>query len=1001
MLRFVSIRSRLMFLSLLLVTSLITTNLVLVDQTRSQNRLIDQQAQNIDAIVKSDAAIQTFGDLKYWLTDLAVSGLVRSEQRANAALNRLRTQLSELEGELPNELEGVSEQVAELMEDALAAADAYGRDDRLVGNAMMARGRGHILAVDSKLSVLVGKLRTNARGAADEARRQAEKEIRATKLIVLLVVLGAAALTFLVVHSVVVPLRQMVGVVREMSAGRMKVPIPNARRDEIGEMAQVLTLFRESVIRREQAERTEAQLREVIENISEGFSLYDSDDRLVVSNSRYRELLYPDAKDAVEQGAPFETVIREAAEKGYIKDAKGRVEEWVSERLAQHRDPGEPQLQQRSDGRWIQVSERKTEDGGTVAVYTDITELKRAEQEVIESERFLATLVNNIPEVVFFRDLDGRYIRVNKKYEEVYQVSDESIRGKTVHDIFPRAQADDYAAYDHEAVDKRQVLKREERIVVHGGERVYDELKFPILDADGEVIAVGGVDYDITERKRAEEALRESEERYALAMHGSNEGLWDWDLRIGKIYISPHVRELLGMPAEQLEVTPVEWEARIHPDDLEGHLMTKRAHLDGETEFYDCEYRVLGNEGGYRWVRVRGHGLHDEAGEVFRMAGSLNDITERKWADEALKFSEERFRAVSESAHDAIISTDEEGRIVFWNKGAENIFGYSEGEISHKALIKIMPEPYRERHLVAFKQHSVSGQDTVIGQTLEMEGLHKDGSVFPVELSISSWFAGGDRYYTGILRDITERTQGEEALRQARDEATQATEAKSRFLANMSHELRTPLNAIIGFTRLVMRRSKERLEPKQYGNLEKVLSSAENLLVLINDILDLSKIEAGQVIIYPTEFTLDAVIDECLRTVEPLVKTDRVRLVHEVETDLPKIFTDEDKVRQILLNLLSNASKFTEEGSVMVRVCSQDEMLVIEVADTGIGIPEEAQKLIFEEFAQTEDGAERRHGGTGLGLAITRQLARLLGGDITVESTPGAGATFTVAIPRR
>ena len=252
-----------------------------------------------------------------------------------------------------------------------------------------------------------------------------------------------------------------------------------------------------------------------------------------------------------------------------------------------------------------------------------------------------------------------------------------------------------------------------------------------------------------------------------------------------------------------------------------------------------------------------------------------------------------------------------------------------------------------------------------------------------------------------IVTDITERKRAELELRQARDEATQATAAKSRFLASMSHELRTPLNAIVGFTRLVMRRSKEHLEPKQYANLEKVLSSAEGLLLLINDILDLSKIEAGQTTLHPTEFAIDAVIGDCLRSVEPVLKSDRVRLAQEVENDLPRMFTDEDRVRQILLNLLSNAAKFTEEGCITVHASRQDQMLFIEVADTGAGIPAEAQQLIFEEFGQTGDGAQRRHSGTGLGLAIARQLAQLLGGDITVESTPGVGSTFTVTILQR
>ena len=236
-------------------------------------------------------------------------------------------------------------------------------------------------------------------------------------------------------------------------------------------------------------------------------------------------------------------------------------------------------------------------------------------------------------------------------------------------------------------------------------------------------------------------------------------------------------------------------------------------------------------------------------------------------------------------------------------------------------------------------------------------------------------------------------------LELARDQAMEATRAKSVFLANMSHELRTPLNAIIGFTRLVMRRSKDVLPAKQYENLEKILISGEHLLSLINAVLDLSKIEAGRVEVRPVEFTLEPLLDLCLRTVEPMLRGDRVILTKEVEPGLPTLVQDHEKVRQILTNLLGNAAKFTEAGSITIRTCCDGEEVVVEVSDTGIGIPDQARELIFEEFRQVDSGSTRQHGGTGLGLAISRRLARLMGGDITVESALGTGSTFTLRLP--
>jgi signal transduction histidine kinase len=228
-----------------------------------------------------------------------------------------------------------------------------------------------------------------------------------------------------------------------------------------------------------------------------------------------------------------------------------------------------------------------------------------------------------------------------------------------------------------------------------------------------------------------------------------------------------------------------------------------------------------------------------------------------------------------------------------------------------------------------------------------------------------------------------------------------ASRHKSEFLANMSHELRTPLNAIIGFTRIVMRRSREQIEAKQYENLEKILSSGQHLLALINSILDLAKVEAGRVEVTPGEVGLSQLLESYVRTIEPLVKADAVTLERAFDGALPQMYVDEEKLRQTVINLLSNAAKFTARGSIRLRANASIDAVVISVSDTGVGIAPDKLEVIFEQFAQADAGSTRVYGGTGLGLTIARRLARLMGGELIAESVLGSGSTFTLTLPLR
>lgn len=250
--------------------------------------------------------------------------------------------------------------------------------------------------------------------------------------------------------------------------------------------------------------------------------------------------------------------------------------------------------------------------------------------------------------------------------------------------------------------------------------------------------------------------------------------------------------------------------------------------------------------------------------------------------------------------------------------------------------------------------------------------------------------------YSGLEHKVSERTQ---ELRIANQKLDEASRHKSQFLANVSRELRTPLNAIIGFTRLVLRKTEGQIPALQTENLQKVLISSEHLLSLINSLLDLSKIEAGRMEVFVESFKLSELIDTVVSTVEPMLKDGRVHLIKEISSDIPALNTDREKLRQIIMNLLSNAAKFTEEGEIKISAHKENGSLKLAVSDTGIGINKQGLSYIFEEFRQADTSGLKKYGGTGLGLAIVKKLVILLGGDIGVESEVGKGSKFTVKLP--
>ena len=394
----------------------------------------------------------------------------------------------------------------------------------------------------------------------------------------------------------------------------------------------------------------------------------------------------------------------------------------------------------------------------------------------------------------------------------------------------------------------------------------------------------------------------------------------------------------------------------------------------------------------------------------------LSDITRRRSEQREIRRAREevraerRFRELLEAAPDAIIEIDREGRVVLMNVVAEKTFGYKREELLGQQMDVLLPEHLRAghwRHRAGYWARPVTRP---MGMELNLLGRRKNGSTFPVEISLSPVHSEEGLRVTAVIRDITDRKLVEDRLRALREEYTRelelrneeierANRMKSEFLANMSHELRTPLHTVIGFSELLMEEMKGGLNTDQRRFIGHILKDANHLLALINEVLDISKIEAGKLKLTREALDLGIVLEDALGSIRPACATKGID-VQSAVTLVGPVLADRLRLKQILYNLLSNAVKFTPGGgAILVDVREQEGFAQVTVSDTGIGIPAEEHAAIFDTFHQVGAASTGTREGTGLGLPITKRLVEQHGGRVWLESEPGRGSRFSFTIP--
>ncbi|MFT3721943.1 MAG: PAS domain S-box protein [Hyphomonadaceae bacterium] len=743
-----------------------------------------------------------------------------------------------------------------------------------------------------------------------------------------------------------------------------------------------------------EARLSEEKFRTIFEHSVEAHLLFDDTDRILDCNRAALNILrFTDKASLLAKSV--ESLCAEQQSDGSLSREKRKEVHRLAREFGEYRF--EWRLR-RYDGEEfpaevcltpIKIGDRPT----LLAAWRDLTERRRAEAALRESEERFKTFMENSPTVAFIKDHEGRYVYVNKPFEEQFGVEFEvDVKGRTDADWLPPETARMIAETDRKVYRTGRPVRLFEVVPLNDREeKEWMLLKFPIATSSGQVF-IGGVGIDITRQKRAERTLRESEAGFRdlfdeapVAYHEL-----DTDNRITRV--NKTELALLGYSADEMVGRPV-WDFIIEDpsEDAIPVELASELRLEATTRTFRRK------DGTQIPVLMRHKLITDGSGEVRGMRSTLQDISALKRTEEGFRAAEAKYRSIFENAIEGIFQSTPEGTYINVNPALARIYGYeTAGDVIREMRDigrQLYVDPDRRDEFLRLMEQ----QDEV--SDFESEVYRSDGS--------TTWISERARvvrdeeglllYFEGTVEDITARREADDTIKRARDTAVESARLKTEFLANMSHEIRTPMNGIIGMTSLLL---DTELTPKQRDFSQTIGLSAEALLTIINDILDFSKIEAGMLAFEEIDFHLGQVVEGAVDLLAERALSKKIELGALVQCDVPVALRgDPGRLRQVLTNLIGNALKFTQHGEVIVRATKAEEhgselLVRFTVNDTGIGISPEAQAKLFQPFVQADGSTTRKYGGTGLGLAICKQLVRQMGGELGVMSQPGRGSTF-------
>ncbi|MFA5309624.1 MAG: PAS domain S-box protein [Dehalococcoidales bacterium] len=632
-------------------------------------------------------------------------------------------------------------------------------------------------------------------------------------------------------------------------------------------------------------------------------------------------------------------------------------------------------------GIWLFSADIVEIDGkqNVLSVATDITERKKMEVKLADEITRRRILIEQSGDGITILDQNGKVYETNRRFAEMIGYSMEETLNLHVWDwdchltreeILTLMQNTDEAGNRFETKHRRKDgSSYDAEMSINGAIFAGQKLIFCVCR-------------DITERNRMEESLRFSD----TVLKSLHEGVFGMDNNFIITHWNEICERMFGIKVSDAIGKPI------------GEVLTLIEEYQGQNDKrintlldrgFNQEEQIYRTPRGDIWVDVHAQSINDK-GQRNGWITLVSDISRRKQAEEDLKCSEEKYRELINTSNDGIISLDPQMKFTLWNRGAEKLFGYKEKEMLGQSALVIFPPATRKNVSREFAQFKQTGKSDFIHRVFESSVMKKDGTVVPVDISISTRNSDGENIITAIIRDITERKTAEEKLRKL-------DEMKTEFLSNVSHELRTPLQSISGFTKLIM--DGQVPDPTtQQEFLQIVDRETAHLGNLINSLLDMSRLEAGRFQIYRKHVPVQGMFTESIKMFRSLAHEKNITLSEDIPPDLPEMDVDNERIRQVIINLLSNAIKFSDPGgSVAIKAEKRDGEVLVQVSDHGTGMNQKTINHLFERFYRAE--GETVRGGTGLGLYISKQIVDAHSGRIWVESKTGEGSTFSFTLP--